>query len=376
MSKITKKGLLRDFQRSMDAGSAALFIGAGMSRAAGYVDWQELLREIADDLGLDVERETDLIALAQYHKNARKSRAAINTRLITEFSKEAEATENHELIAQLPISPVVLTEPTWPNPPKGTRDGNQPLRDTTGACSFRFIRLHFVLALIATCAGCSETVSDGTVTMRCSDRTLSTTTWQVTQVSFPNDGADCDVTKDGRTDGTGLSPMTGQLTKWINESIGNDLTWKITPSIDDPADLARITVMRKKDTLGSGQQRTLRSCVAQDAASGTTLRPFLLEDDQTAIALPLADPLTDEAIGARIASIGLVTLVQDKVLTATACSCLRLAGASDDASVEPSAYGNTGWELPAERLTASLCQRAAPGLYQALVRVQFTAQPE
>lgn len=63
-------------------GNAALFVGAGLSRPAGYVDWKELLREIADDLDLEVDREYDLIALAQYHCNYRGSRSKLNEKLI------------------------------------------------------------------------------------------------------------------------------------------------------------------------------------------------------------------------------------------------------------------------------------------------------
>ena len=45
--------------------TAAMFIGAGFSMNAGYVDWKNLLSGIAEDLGLDIEKETDLISLAQ-----------------------------------------------------------------------------------------------------------------------------------------------------------------------------------------------------------------------------------------------------------------------------------------------------------------------
>lgn len=46
-----------------------MFIGAGFSMNAGYVDWKSLLSGIAEDLGLDIEKETDLVSLAQYNYN-------------------------------------------------------------------------------------------------------------------------------------------------------------------------------------------------------------------------------------------------------------------------------------------------------------------
>ena len=52
---------LKDFTTALDEGYAALFAGAGLSRPSGYVDWKELLRGVADDLGLSVDVETDLI---------------------------------------------------------------------------------------------------------------------------------------------------------------------------------------------------------------------------------------------------------------------------------------------------------------------------
>ena len=109
MSAIDRKALLSNFQREMDSDTVALFLGAGMSHASGFVDWKGLMGEVAEELGLDINRETDLIALAQYHKNRRKSRHKINQLLVTEFTKDAVLTENHRLIASLPISTVWTT---------------------------------------------------------------------------------------------------------------------------------------------------------------------------------------------------------------------------------------------------------------------------
>lgn len=109
MSTIDRSAVLSNFQRQIDEDAAALFLGAGMSRASGFVDWKGLMREVAEELGLDVERETDLIALAQWHKNRRKNRQKINQVLVEEFTKEAKPTENHRLIAALPISAIWTT---------------------------------------------------------------------------------------------------------------------------------------------------------------------------------------------------------------------------------------------------------------------------
>lgn len=55
--------------KSLELGSAGVFIGAGLSRRAGYPDWRTLLADIARELGLDIELEHDLASVAQYSLN-------------------------------------------------------------------------------------------------------------------------------------------------------------------------------------------------------------------------------------------------------------------------------------------------------------------
>jgi hypothetical protein len=109
MLGIAKDQFIREYSKKVMDGNAAIFAGAGLSQPAGYVNWKELLSEIADDLGLKVDREYDLIALAQYHHNQHRSRAKLNEKLVEEFTKDGKPTENHTLIAQLPIHAVWTT---------------------------------------------------------------------------------------------------------------------------------------------------------------------------------------------------------------------------------------------------------------------------
>jgi hypothetical protein len=83
--------------------NAAIFAGAGLSIPAGLVNWKELLKDIARDIGLDVNKEDDLITLAQFHVNERGGRHRINQALINEFSGRAKSSDNHKLLAALPI---------------------------------------------------------------------------------------------------------------------------------------------------------------------------------------------------------------------------------------------------------------------------------
>lgn len=94
---------VRDFTRELHAQNAAVFAGAGLSMASGYVDWKGLLEELVRDLHLDPERETDLVSVAQYHCNQAGSKNALTTRILQHFSQTHEPTENHRVLASLPI---------------------------------------------------------------------------------------------------------------------------------------------------------------------------------------------------------------------------------------------------------------------------------
>lgn len=96
--------ILASYLKELNENNAAVFIGAGMSKAAGYVDWSGLLSPVAKGLGLDVAKESDLVALAQYHLNANNNnRHKLSQLLIDEFSDLKDPTENHSLLARLPI---------------------------------------------------------------------------------------------------------------------------------------------------------------------------------------------------------------------------------------------------------------------------------
>ncbi len=100
---------VQEYLKSLDEGAAAIFAGAGLSKPSGYVDWKELMRDIADELGLSVDQESDLISVAQYHVNKFSSRAKLNSLLIEEFTKDTRPSENHKLLAKLPIDTIWTT---------------------------------------------------------------------------------------------------------------------------------------------------------------------------------------------------------------------------------------------------------------------------
>ena len=102
---VTKANLIKNLVKELQAENLAIFAGAGLSKPAGFVDWKNLLREVAEELELDIDKESDLVTLAQYHVNSkRNNRAKINQVIIDEFSKDIGITENHRILARLPIS--------------------------------------------------------------------------------------------------------------------------------------------------------------------------------------------------------------------------------------------------------------------------------
>ncbi|ACZ11005.1 Uncharacterised protein [Sebaldella termitidis] len=91
------------YVKEINESNAAIFLGAGFSVDSGCINWKELLEDIAEDLGLDIEKESDLISLAQYHKNTLGNRSQINQLILNSYGGK-DISENHRILARLPIS--------------------------------------------------------------------------------------------------------------------------------------------------------------------------------------------------------------------------------------------------------------------------------
>lgn len=100
---------IESYSRDILDDSAALFLGAGFSRSVGFVDWKGLMKGIAKSLKLDIDKETDLVSLAQFHANEAQNRGFINRRLVEAFDRDVKLSENHHLIARLPIKTIWTT---------------------------------------------------------------------------------------------------------------------------------------------------------------------------------------------------------------------------------------------------------------------------
>lgn len=101
--EMTKKEFIRKYTSAIRKGNAAIFAGAGLSRASGFVDWKNLLRPLAERINLDVDKESDLLAVAQYVRNEAYNRTSINQEIIEAFTESTYTNKNIDIISRLPI---------------------------------------------------------------------------------------------------------------------------------------------------------------------------------------------------------------------------------------------------------------------------------
>lgn len=101
--EVSRKDLIIEIEKAIKSDELGAFVGAGLSIPAGFCSWKELLREPAEEIGLDVEKESDLVNLAQYYSNSKK-RTSIDDLIKGQFSQLVKPTENHKLLSQMPIS--------------------------------------------------------------------------------------------------------------------------------------------------------------------------------------------------------------------------------------------------------------------------------
>lgn len=99
----SKEKFFKEFIKAIRDGNAAVFAGAGLSRPSGFVDWKELLRPLADEIGLNIDDEHDLTLVAQYVRNKAGSRGTINEAIMEAFNKEVDINENVKILTRIPI---------------------------------------------------------------------------------------------------------------------------------------------------------------------------------------------------------------------------------------------------------------------------------
>lgn len=97
-----QKSFINAFVTEINNGDAAIFAGAGLSASLGFVNWKGLLKDLAEELNLNIEKEHDLVSIAQYHFNKFK-RGKINNKIKNEFTTLKEGSENHKILSRIGI---------------------------------------------------------------------------------------------------------------------------------------------------------------------------------------------------------------------------------------------------------------------------------
>lgn len=97
------KQFIRNYASEILEGNAAVFAGAGLSISCGLSSWKELLKDIAEELELDIDRENDLLSIVQFYQNKKRGRGEINQHLIKAFNKKVDLSNSHRILASLPI---------------------------------------------------------------------------------------------------------------------------------------------------------------------------------------------------------------------------------------------------------------------------------
>ncbi len=94
--------LVREFGAAVDAGQAALLVGAGLSRDAGYPLWGDLVGHAASQV--DVPWMSDFPLWAQYIEQAGGGAEILLDEIVSQIaSVKPIPLENHRLLAKLPI---------------------------------------------------------------------------------------------------------------------------------------------------------------------------------------------------------------------------------------------------------------------------------
>ncbi|HCM88433.1 MULTISPECIES: SIR2 family protein [Vagococcus] len=102
---------IEDYSKSLRNGNAAIFAGAGLSIPSGAMGWPDLLKDVAENLGLSNDKYVDLITLAQYYVNQEDSRTELSELIMESFSPRAglEINETQKILSKLPIDTIWTT---------------------------------------------------------------------------------------------------------------------------------------------------------------------------------------------------------------------------------------------------------------------------
>ncbi|MGV2129394.1 SIR2 family protein [Agrobacterium vitis] len=100
---------LREFPSSLHEGTGVVFVGAGVSMAAGYPSWSKLLMEIGEEIGVNSRDIQDLAALAQWHIRETGNATGVRNVIKREIGQDRPLPETVKTLARLPVRHIWTT---------------------------------------------------------------------------------------------------------------------------------------------------------------------------------------------------------------------------------------------------------------------------
>ena len=105
-----REQFIKEYAQWLEQGTGVVFVGAGLSRQAGYPDWHGLLKEIASELQIDLDQEHDLAGVAQWYVNkSGKQKTRIAQVIKDSFPDKSEVPQPQRILARLPVRNVWTT---------------------------------------------------------------------------------------------------------------------------------------------------------------------------------------------------------------------------------------------------------------------------
>ncbi|WP_286951511.1 MULTISPECIES: SIR2 family protein [Brevundimonas] len=109
MVKAALSRFLKEYPAALADGVGVMFVGAGMSMAAGYPSWATLLREIGEELGVSSRDIQDLAALAQWSIQESGSATRVRNVIKEQIGADHDVPPTLEVIARLPVQHIWTT---------------------------------------------------------------------------------------------------------------------------------------------------------------------------------------------------------------------------------------------------------------------------
>ncbi len=104
---MTRVNIPNELVEQIKRGNGVLFIGAGLSMGAGLPSWEQLVRPLGETI--DAPPNTDLLRVAQYYEDGTGRQALLERIMEATDTAGKRPTENHRLLAALPITTWITT---------------------------------------------------------------------------------------------------------------------------------------------------------------------------------------------------------------------------------------------------------------------------